>query len=82
MRKYDDWQFLNAGSGDEIAIGDLSLMIKDIVGFEGGLVFYSDKPDGTMRKLMDSEQLNNLGWKSNIDLKSGIENVYSEYKQV
>ena len=82
MEHYDHWPFLNVGSGDEISIGDLALMIKDIVGFEGDLVLNSDKPDGTMRKLMDSELLNKLGWHSNIDLKSGIENVYSEYKQV
>lgn len=81
MNNYDEWQFLNVGSGDEISIGELALMIKDIVGFEGELIQNRDKPDGTMRKLMDSNELRKLGWSSKIGLREGITKVYSIYKQ-
>ena len=79
MQNYDEWQFLNVGSGDEISIGDLALMIKDIVGFEGELIQNTDKPDGTMRKLMDSALLNDKGWTSKIKLSDGITTVYKEH---
>ena len=58
---------------------ELAELIKEIVGFEGDLVLNSDKPDGTMRKLMDSSMLKELGWKSNIGLNKGIEEVYNKY---
>ena len=76
MQNYDHWQFLNVGSGEEISIGDLAVLIKDRVGYEGALVQNTSKPDGTMRKLMDSALLNNLGWHSKIGLKEGIKAVY------
>ena len=79
MEHYDHWPFLNVGSGDEISIGDLALMIKDIVGFEGDLVLNSDKPDGTMRKLMDSSEINKLGWNHLIYLDIGIKSVYQNH---
>ncbi|MEO5906354.1 MAG: GDP-L-fucose synthase, partial [Saprospiraceae bacterium] len=61
----------------EISILDLATMIKDIVGFEGQIIHDKTKPDGTPRKLMDSGQLNELGWKASIPLKEGIEKVYA-----
>jgi len=76
MQNYDHWQFLNVGSGEEISIGDLAVLIKDRVGYEGALVQNTSKPDGTMRKLMDSALLNKLGWHSKIGLKEGIKAVY------
>ena len=80
MKNYDDWQFLNVGSGDEISIGDLALLIKEIVGFTGQLKLNSAKPDGTPRKLMDSSLLKSKGWKSKIGLRHGIKDVYDAYK--
>lgn len=80
MKNYDDWQFLNVGSGDEISIGDLALLIKEIVGFTGQLKLNSAKPDGTPRKLMDSSLLKSKGWKSKIGLRHGIKEVYDAYK--
>jgi GDP-L-fucose synthase len=79
MQNYNHWQFLNVGSGDEISIGNLALLIKDIVGFEGELIQNTDKPDGTKRKLMDSGLLHKLGWESKIGLKDGIQSVYISY---
>jgi GDP-L-fucose synthase len=80
MQSYNDSQFLNIGSGTEISIKDLALTIKDVVGFEGELVFDTSKPDGTPRKLMDSSRINNLGWQSKIGLKEGIAREYKNYQ--
>ena len=78
MQEFDEPGWVNIGSGEDISIGDLAHMIKDIVGFTGKLVFNTDKPDGTPRKLMDVTKVNNLGWKHKIDLKNGISSVYKE----
>lgn len=81
MTQYDGTEMLNIGTGEDISIKELALLIKSIVGFEGELIFDSSKPDGTPRKLMDVSRLHKLGWKHKIDLKEGIERVYSEFKQ-
>jgi len=78
MGNYSDSEFVNVGTGEDISIKDLACMIKKIVGFEGEVVFDETKPDGTPRKLMDVQKINNLGWKHRIDLEEGIRSVYSE----
>ncbi|WP_261387416.1 hypothetical protein [Chitinophaga pinensis] len=70
---------VNIGVGSDISIKDLALLIKDIVGFEGNIVF-DTKPDGTFRKLMDVSKLNSFGWKASIGLKEGITSVYEQVK--
>lgn len=70
---------INIGMGDDLSIQELAELIKSIVGFEGDLQWNTDKPDGTMRKLMNVDKLNKLGWKANIMLKEGIESVYRNY---
>lgn len=82
MQEYDGEEWLNIGTGEDIAIKDLALLIKEIVGYEGELVFDTSKPDGTPRKLMDVSLLNSLGWKHSIDLESGIRKVYDEVKDL
>ena len=67
---------INIGTGTDISIKDLALLIRDIVGYKGELYFNTDKPDGTMIKLTDVSKLNNLGWKYKMKLKEGIERVY------
>ena len=76
MQNYDEEGFVNIGTGKEISIAELALLIKEIVGFEGDIVFDATKPDGTPRKLTDTAKLNNLGWKYSIELKDGIKEVY------
>ena len=76
MQHYDDAGFINVGSGDEISILELALLVKDVVGFEGELVHDTSKPDGTPRKLMDNSRLTALGWKSSVSLEKGIRQVY------
>jgi len=80
MESYDGKQFVNVGTGEDISIKDLALMIKEIVGFEGELTFDSSKPDGTPRKLMDVSRIHSLGWKHKINLREGIQSVYNSYR--
>jgi nucleoside-diphosphate-sugar epimerase len=72
---------LNVGYGEDISINALATMIAEITGFTGKIVFDRSKPDGTMRKLMDSEKLITLGWEPKISLREGIEGVYSWFKE-
>jgi len=78
MQNYNDAGFVNIGSGKEISIADLALLIKDLVGFTGAIEFDLSKPDGTPRKLMDVSKLSDLGWKYSIELKDGLQMVYSD----
>jgi len=67
---------INIGSGEELTIRDLALLVKRAVGFEGELVFDTDKPDGTMRKLADASRIQALGWQHRIGLEDGIRDTY------
>jgi len=82
MIDYEGEEWLNIGTGEDISIADLALMIKDIVGFEGDLKFNTSKPDGTPRKLMDVSKIHESGWKHKIHLRDGIEMVYQEVKDL
>jgi len=73
--------FYNIGSGEELAIKDLTFMIKDIVGFQGDLHFDTSMPDGTPRKLLDVTKMSELGWDSKIRLDKGIYKVYKDYSE-
>ncbi|MCF8425002.1 MAG: GDP-L-fucose synthase [Bacteroidia bacterium] len=80
MNNYDGEQFVNIGSGKDLTIKDLALLIKNIVGFKGEITHDLSKPDGTPRKLMDVSYLHSLGWKHNIELPEGIKQVYEDFK--
>lgn len=73
---------INIGTGKEISIRDLAIMIKEIVEFKGEILFDGSKPDGTPRKLLDVSKLNNLGWKYNMELSDGIRLVYQQYAKL
>lgn len=81
MQNYSEEGLVNIGTGDDIAIKDLALMIKEIVGYEGEIEHDLSKPDGTPRKLMDVSKLHSLGWKHKIELKEGITEVYKAFKE-
>ena len=81
MNTYDGEQFVNIGSGTDLTIKDLALLIKDIVGYKGEIVHDLSKPDGTPRKLMDVSYLHSLGWKHKIELPEGIKQVYDDFKK-
>jgi len=72
---------INIGTGKDISIKDLAHLIKEIVGFQGELVFNTEKPDGTMKKLTDPSKLHSLGWKHTVELDEGIQRIYDWYKE-
>ncbi|MDM0946451.1 GDP-L-fucose synthase [Clostridium perfringens] len=76
MENYDGEQHVNIGTGVEVSIRELAETVKEVVGFEGELVFNTDMPDGTPRKLTTVDKLNGLGWKHKIDLNNGIRMAY------
>jgi len=78
MKNYNESGLINIGIGVDISIKELAEMIKDIVGYNGNIVFDSSKPDGTPRKLLEVSKLSSLGWEASIPLRSGIELVYQE----
>ncbi|MBC7902962.1 MAG: GDP-L-fucose synthase [Gemmatimonadaceae bacterium] len=79
MQHFDEEGFVNIGTGVDLEIGELAILIKEIVGFEGAIVQDLSKPDGTPRKLMDVSKLHSLGWKHSIELKDGVRKVYEEF---
>lgn len=81
MRNYSDKLFINIGTGEEITIKNLALLIKDVVGFKGEIKFDATKPDGTPRKLMDSSRIHALGWKHSVPLKEGLKKAYQLFQQ-
>jgi len=82
MRNYNDKLFINIGTGEEITIKDLALLIKEVVGFGGEIKFDKTKPDGTPRKLMDNSRINNMGWKHKVSLKEGLKKTYTIFQEV
>ena len=78
MENYNGEMFVNVGSGTDISIADLAAVVKEVVGYEGDIVFNTERPDGTPRKLMDVSRIHSMGWKHRIELKEGIAMVYRE----
>ena len=81
MDKYDDSQQINVGSGHEVSIKELASKISKAVGFSGEIIWDSSKPDGTMRKVLDSSKITKLGWKPLILLDQGITSTVEWYLQ-
>ena len=73
MNNYNGADIINIGTGEDISNHDLALIIKEVVGYEGKIIYDKSKPVGTQRKLLDVSKLNSLGWKSEIGLREGIE---------
>lgn len=80
MENYNEAGFVNVGTGEDITIKELVLLIKKVTGYNGGIKHDTNKPDGTPRKLMDVSKLNSLGWKASISLTEGIKKVYEDVK--
>ena len=79
--KYDDLETINIGTGKDLTIKEISDIVKKVVGFQGEVVWDDSKPDGTPRKLLDITKLKNLGYESQMDLKTGITNTYDWFKR-
>jgi GDP-L-fucose synthase len=79
LKNYSGEQFLNVGSGDEISIGDLAMLVRDIVGFRGRIRFDTARPNGTPRKVVDISRIRALGWTPRISLTDGLAQTYRWY---
>jgi len=79
MQNYDEPGLVNIGTGEDISIKDLAIVIKNIIGYEGEINFDTSKPDGTPRKLMDVSKLHQKGWKHKIELEDGIRLAYQDF---
>ena len=77
MENYDGEQHVNIGTGEEVSIRELAETVKEVVGFEGELVFNTEMPDGTPRKLTTVDKLHGLGWKHKVSLDKGIKLAYN-----
>ena len=80
MQNYNDAGLVNIGWGEDVSIKELATLIASEVGYLGNLEFDSTKPDGTPRKLMDTNKINHLGWKPSINLLDGIRKTINEVK--
>lgn len=79
MKHYSGEGFLNAGSGDEVSIGDFAALVADVVGYRGKIVFDTSRPDGAPRKLLDSSRLAALGWQPKTPLRAGLQAAYADF---
>lgn len=79
MQAYNEPNLINIGTGEDLTIKELALLIKEVVGYEGELIFDTTKPDGTPRKLMDVSKLHARGWKHRVNLKEGLSLTYQDY---
>ena len=77
MENYDGEQHVNIGTGEEVSIRELAETVKEVVGFDGELVFNTEMPDGTPRKLTTVDKLHGLGWKHKVSLNEGIQLAYN-----
>ena len=81
MNNYDESEIINVGRGEDLSVKELALLIKDIVGFNGDLIFDESKPDGTPRKLLDISKIKNMGWTPKIGFEKGLKQTYKWYKE-
>ena len=79
MLNYNDSEIVNIGTGEDVTIAELAVVIKNIVGFEGDIYFNTEMPDGTPKKLSDVSILKEIGWTYKTSLKEGIQKTYTDY---
>jgi len=80
MEKYNSKEIINVGTGFDLSIKDLAILIRKCVGYKGDIHFNADQPDGTPRKLLDTSKINNLGWVAKIELEEGIRKIYKDFE--
>jgi GDP-L-fucose synthase len=79
MKEYLKDEIINVGSGQEVSIRELALTLKEVIGYNGDLIFDTSKPDGTPRKLLDVARLHDMGWKPKVSLRDGIALAYEDF---
>jgi GDP-L-fucose synthase len=77
MERYEDAGTINVGTGQDVSISELAVLMKEVTGFQGEIVYDRSKPDGMMRKVLDVSRINSLGWKPRVSLKEGLNKTYS-----
>jgi GDP-L-fucose synthase len=80
MQTYSDEAPINIGCGEDVSIADLAEIVRNVVGYEGRIVYDSNMPDGSPRKLLDVSRLRSLGWSPKISLREGIASTYAWFK--
>ena len=80
LENYSGGGMINTGTGSEISIRDLAMLMKSVVGYEGEITFDPSRPDGTPRKIMDSTRLSALGWQSSVPLEAGLTKMYAWFR--
>jgi len=80
MEHHTEGGMINAGSGQEITIRELTEMMADVTGYRGRIVWDSSKPDGTPRKIMDNSRLAALGWRPKTTIRAGLEKMYAWFQ--
>ena len=81
LRHYEGAAPVNMGAGDDITIAELAAEIAAVVGYQGSFAFDATRPDGVMRKLMDSTKIYGMGWRPGIELRAGLRDTYEDYKK-
>ena len=79
MNNYNESDIVNIGTGKEVSISELAEIIREVIGYKGNYHYDTSKPDGMPRKLLNVNKINKLGWKSKIDLKTGIQLTYEDF---
>jgi GDP-L-fucose synthase len=79
MDNYNGKEIINVGCGEDISIKELAILVKEVTGFEGELIFDTSRPDGTPRKLLDVSKIHSLGWHHKIALKDGLKTAYQDF---
>jgi GDP-L-fucose synthase len=82
MKAYSGSEPVNIGVGEDIGIGELAELVCEVVGYRGGIVYDTTKPDGTPRRLLNVSKLHSLGWQAKFPLREGIEQTYSWYTKM
>ena len=79
MENYDAPELINVGVGEDLTIAELAVLVAQVIGYTGRIVFDSSRPDGTPRKLLDLSRIQNLGWYAQIPLEQGVASTYQWY---
>jgi GDP-L-fucose synthase len=77
MERYEEAGTINVGTGQDVSISELAVLMKEVTGFQGEIVYDRSKPDGMMRKVLDVSRINNLGWEPRVSLKEGLNKTYA-----
>ncbi len=81
MEKYNDSGIINVGTGEDVSIKEIAEKVKNVVGYEGEIIWDTTKPDGTPRKMLDVTKLHTLGWRHTIPLETGVALTYEWFKK-